>query len=264
MQNNLMMFEGNQVEIFEFGGQVLFNPYDVGKCLDLTESAVRKAIGNMNEKQVIKLTQSIVKDFHNLDIPTAGKLFLTESGVYKLIFRSNKPNAEKFTDWVTDEVLPSIRKTGSYSHTPKTYLEALEQLVEKVKQNEILQLENKAKDQQIAELKPKATYYDFILQCKDAVSISKISKDYGMSAIAMNRLLNELGVQYKQGDMWLLYYKYQDKGYTQSKTHNYDRGDGTQGVAMSTYWTQKGRLFIYDLLKNSGVTPLIERDAVCA
>ena len=160
--------------------------------------------------------------------------------------------------------MPSIRKTGSYSHTPKTYLEALEQLVEKVKQNEILQLENKAKDQQIAELKPKATYYDFILQCKDAVSISKISKDYGMSAIAMNRLLNELGVQYKQGDMWLLYSKYQDKGYTQSKTHNYDKGDGTQGVAMSTYWTQKGRLFIYDLLKNSGVTPLIERDAVCA
>lgn len=190
--------------------------------------------------------------------------FITESNLYKVIFQSRKPQAEKFTDWVTDEVLPSIRKTGSYSHTPKTYLEALEQLVEKVKQNEILQLENKAKDQQIAELKPKATYYDFILQCKDAVSISKISKDYGMSAIAMNRLLNELGVQYKQGDMWLLYYKYQDKGYTQSKTHNYDKGDGTQGVAMSTYWTQKGRLFIYDLLKNSGVTPLIERDAVCA
>ena len=190
--------------------------------------------------------------------------FITESNLYKVIFQSRKPQAEKFTDWVTDEVLPSIRKTGSYSKTPKTYLEALEQLVEKVKQNEILALENKAKDQQIAELKPKATYYDFILQCKDAVSISKISKDYGMSAIAMNRLLNELGVQYKQGDMWLLYYKYQDKGYTQSKTHNYDRGDGTQGVAMSTYWTQKGRLFIYDLLKNSGVTPLIERDAVCA
>lgn len=190
--------------------------------------------------------------------------FITESNLYKVIFQSRKPQAEKFTDWVTDEVLPSIRKTGSYSHTPKTYLEALEQLVEKVKQNEILALENKAKDQQIAELKPKATYYDFILQCKDAVSISKISKDYGMSAIAMNRLLNELGVQYKQGDMWLLYAKYQDKGYTQSKTHNYDKGDGTQGVAMSTYWTQKGRLFIYDLLKNSGVTPLIERDAVCA
>ena len=113
---NLMEFKGNKVEILNFNDMILFNPYHVGACLELTDSAVRKAISNMNEKQAIKLTQSIVKDFHNLDIPTSGKLFLTESGVYKLVFKSNKPKAEEFTDWVTDEVLPSIRKYGSYTN----------------------------------------------------------------------------------------------------------------------------------------------------
>ena len=113
--NNIMIFENKQVEVFELNGQVLFNPYDVGNCLELTDSAVRKAIGNMNEKQVIKLTNSIVKDIHFRKLHNTGENFLTESGVYKLIFKSNKEEAERFQDWVTDEVLPTLRKTGTYS-----------------------------------------------------------------------------------------------------------------------------------------------------
>ena len=113
--DNLLAFNGTKVEVFEFNGKIFFNPYDVGKCLLLTESAVRKAMAKMNMNQVVKLTKSIVKDIPNLDIPTAGRNFLTESGVYKLAFKSRKAEAEKFTDWVTDEVLPTIRKTGQYS-----------------------------------------------------------------------------------------------------------------------------------------------------
>ena len=121
-----------------------------------------------------------------------------------------------------------------------------------------LEVDNQVKDQQIAELKPKATYYDLILQCPDLLSVTEIAKDYGMSAKGLNKKLNELGVQFKQSGIWFLFAKYQDKGYTQTKTQNYNKPDGTQGATTHMYWTQKGRLFLYDLLKNSGIFPMIE------
>lgn len=121
--NELMIFEGHEVEIVELDGQVLFNPYDVGKCLDLGESAVKMAITKMNERQSVKLTNSKVKDIDFRKLHNTGENFLTESGVYKLVFKSHKPNAEKFTDWIADEVLPSIRKTGSYSTNRKSEIE---------------------------------------------------------------------------------------------------------------------------------------------
>ena len=122
-----------------------------------------------------------------------------------------------------------------------------------------LRLECKVQSQQIAELKPKASYYDLVLQCKDLLSMTEIAKDYGMSAKGMNSKLHELGVQYKQSGIWFLYAKYQDKGYTQTKTQYYIKPDGTQGVSTHTYWSQKGRLFLYDLLKDNGILPMIER-----
>ena len=113
-----------------------------------------------------------------------------------------------------------------------------------------MELDNQVKSQQIAELQPKATYYDLILQCKDLLSVTEIAKDYGMSAKGLNAMLHELGVQYNQSGVWFLYAKYQHEGYTQP--------DGTQGSKVHTYWTQKGRLFIYNLLKSGGILPTIE------
>lgn len=127
--NELMIFEGHEVEAFEFNGEVLFNPYHVGICLELSESAVRNYLAKMNKKQAVVLKNSDVrnKDTRNSDVRSmhfrklnnAGEKFLTESGVYKLVFKSRKPNAEKITDWVTDEVLPTLRKTGSYEMPKK-------------------------------------------------------------------------------------------------------------------------------------------------
>ncbi|GEC92131.1 phage antirepressor KilAC domain-containing protein [Brevibacillus brevis] len=119
-----------------------------------------------------------------------------------------------------------------------------------------LTTENMVLIQQNGELKPKASYYDLVLQNKSLLSVSKIAKDYGMSAVALNKKLNELGIQFKQGDIWLLYAKYQDKGYTQTTTHVID----ADLSRVSTKWTQKGRLFIYDLLKRVGILPVIEQD----
>lgn len=109
---NLMVFEGHDVEVFELNGQVLFNPKHVAEILGIKN--VNDNISRMNAKQVVKLTNSKVgkTDFRKLH--NTGENFLTESGVYKLVFKSHKPNAEVFTDWIADEVLPALRKTGSY------------------------------------------------------------------------------------------------------------------------------------------------------
>ncbi|WFF73979.1 phage regulatory protein/antirepressor Ant [Proteiniclasticum sp. QWL-01] len=123
-----------------------------------------------------------------------------------------------------------------------------------------LQLETKVKDQQIAELKPKADYYDDILKNKGLVTISQIAKDYGMSGQEMNRTLKNLGVQYKQSEQWLMYSKHQDKGYTHSETVQITHTDGRADVRMITKWTQKGRIFLYGLLKDNGILPVIERE----
>ena len=122
-----------------------------------------------------------------------------------------------------------------------------------------LEMKNAIQSQQIQELQPKASYYDVVLNCKDLLSISKIAKDFGKSARWLNGFLHDAGVQYRQGDIWLLYAKYQDQGYTSTKTQTFGGSDGEAHSRVHTYWTQKGRLFIYDLLKKEGILPVMER-----
>lgn len=114
----------------------------------------------------------------------------------------------------------------------------------------------------IEELQPKASYYDMILQCKDLIATTVIAKDYGMSAKKFNLVLHNMGIQFKQGDMWVLYAKYQGCGYLKTKTHNYPDAEGVQHSKEHSYWTQKGRLFIYEFLRQKGILPLIESEHV--
>ncbi|MDU6763963.1 MAG: phage antirepressor [Staphylococcus sp.] len=184
---------------------------------------------------------------------------INESGLYSLIFSSKLESAKRFKRWVTSEVLPAIRKHGLY---------ATDNVIEQTIQNPdyIIHVLTEFKkeregrlvaEQQVNELKPKATYYDLVLQNKSLLSVSKIAKDYGMSARSLNKLLHSLGVQYKQGDIWLLYAKYQDKGYTHTSTYALDE----EHSKVTTKWTQKGRLFIYELLKEHDILPVIEQEA---
>ncbi|WP_337567495.1 phage antirepressor [Mitsuokella jalaludinii] len=186
---------------------------------------------------------------------------INESGLYSLVLSSKLPTAKKFKRWVTSEVLPAIRKTGGYQANEltgrelmaKALLEAQAVLAEKdttiAKQTQL-----------IGELKPKADYTDRILQSKELVAITQIAKDYGMSGQAMNKQLHELGVIYKLGEQWLLYSRWQAKGYTHSETVPIKHSDGTGDVKMNTKWTQKGRLFLYEFLKKHGVLPVIEQN----
>lgn len=252
--------EFGEVRTVEIEGKPYFCGSDVAKALGYSEP--HKAVARHCRDDGMKRT------------PIADSLgrvqetvFISEGDLYRLIVSSKLPTAEKFERWVFDEVLPSIRKHGMYAtdellDNPDLIIQMATKLKEEREVRKALEIENKVQSQQIAELTPKATYYDLILQCKDLLSMTEIAKDYGKSAKGMNKLLNEFGIQYKQGGVWFLYAKYQDKGYTQTKTQNYNRPDGTQGSRVHMYWTQKGRLFLYDLLKSEGILPMVEQDIV--
>ena len=141
---------------------------------------------------------------------------------------------------------------------PTNYKEALLQLVQAEDEKEVLVLGNKQKDQLLGELKPRADYTDNILKNTSLVTITQISKDYGMTAYEMNVMLHNLKIQYKQSDQWLLYASQHDKGYVHSETFPITHKDGRKGVKMNTKWTQKGRLFLYNLLKGNNILPIIE------
>jgi len=171
---------------------------------------------------------------------------LTKEGVLQLAARYDAVVRFKLIERVTQQ-------------TPQSFSQALYLAAEQQAQIEKLQLDKQVQAQQIAELQPKATYYDLILQNNSLLSVTQIAKDYGMSAQALNSKLHELGVQFNQGGVWLLYQQHAPYGYTHSKTQNYNKSDGSQGSRVHTYWTQKGRIFLYELLKKNGIVPLIER-----
>ena len=188
---------------------------------------------------------------------------INESGLYSLILSSKLPTAKR---WVTSEVLPAIRRHGLYAvddmlNNPDALIEALQAYKAERMQRLALEAENAIQKQQLIEMQPKASYYDVVLNSPDLVSITEISKDYGWSAQRMNDYLHTKGVQFKQGGrIWILYQKHAEKGYTSTKTHTYPATDGTIHTKVHTYWTQKGRLFIYDLLKADGILPIIEQE----
>ncbi len=243
-------------------------PWFVGKDVAsiLGYSNASKAVSTHvydEDKQFVMLD---ITDSQNGNVPIGQSktAVINESGLYSLILSSKLPTAKKFKRWVTSEVLPSIRKHGMYAvdellNNPDVAIQAFTALKEERARNKALALENAQQKQIIGELKPKADYMDKILNNKGLVTISQIAKDYGMSGRAMNAKLHELGIQYKQSGQWLLYSKYHDKGYTHSKTINITRSDGSPDVTMETKWTQKGRVFIYELLKGVNIIPTIEQ-----
>lgn len=143
---------------------------------------------------------------------------------------------------------------------PNTFAQALKLAYEQQLKIEQLEIDNKEKETKILEMRPKASYYDLILQSKDVVAVTVIAKDYGMSAKKFNQLLNEHKIQFKSGTTWVLYSKYTGNGYTATKTHTFVHDSGEQGSSVNTYWTQKGRVFLYNFLKEKGVLPMIEKE----
>ena len=157
---------------------------------------------------------------------------------------------------------------------PQNYLEALKAMVRIEEQKQQLAIENHKQQEQIAdisrenvelgnkitEMLPKVSYYDKILESKSTMTVTQIAQDYGMSAVKMNRILAELKIQRKVQGQWILYNNYVPCGYVHSRAVDIVRADGRRDVKYNTEWTVKGRIFLYNKLKESDIIPLIEQD----
>ena len=262
--NELKIFnspEFGQVRTLTIGGE----PWLVGKDVSV-------ALGYANPQRAIR-DHVDDEDKGVTEMVTPGGTqkvpIINESGLYSLVLSSKLPTAKKFKRWVTSEVLPAIRKHGGYMTpekveeallNPDTLIKLATELKAEREARKHAELEATSAKQLIGELKPKADYTDRILSSKGTVPTTAIAKDYGMSAKALNQKLHELRFIYRMGSQWFLYAKYQAKGYTHSKTFDFKHSDGRPDCKMQTEWTQKGRLFLYQLLKKHGVLPMIERD----
>lgn len=179
---------------------------------------------------------------------------INEAGFYKLVMRSKLPNAEKFSDWVCEEVLPSIRKTGLYIN-PNAPInpDLLIKLGNDMKQ---LQIERDAALAKVDEYRPKADFFDRFLNSDETMPITYIAKMYGVGGATMNTWLANLKIQYKVGRRWVLFHEYADKGYTRAIPLQLTSGR----TVTQTEWTNRGRLFIYNRLKEIGTVPERERE----
>lgn len=249
--------EFGEVRTVEMNGEPWFVAVDVCRALEIGNS--RQALARLDDDEKGVISNDTLGGKQEMAT-------VSEAGLYALVLSSRKPEAKTFKRWITHEVLPSIRQHGMYAmddliENPDLAINALLALKEEREARAKLELDKTVLTQQVAELKPKASYYDLVLQCPGLLSMTEIAKDYGMSAKGMNKKLHELGVQFNQSGVWFLYARYQSEGYTQTKTQNFNKPDGSQGTRTHMYWTQKGRVFLYYLLKEQGILPMMERDA---
>lgn len=255
-------FKGNDIRTIMIDCEPYFVGKDVAKVLGYkdTADALKKHIDEED-----KLTRQFADSGQRREMTV-----INESGMYSLILRSKLSEAKKFKRWVTSEVLPAIRKTGGYvvgekdADDDELVLRVIQMLENKIamknKTIENQKSQIKIQEQQISESKPKVSYYDKVLQSKEAIRTKVIAGDYGMSAQKFNKKLNELHVQYKVGNTWVLYREHQGNGYTQTKTFTKETDNGYVITNTHTCWTQKGRLFLYDLLKSNEILPVIEQE----
>jgi len=246
------------------GEEVLFSAEQVAKSLGLTQKQNKSG----------KIYESIRWETINKYLPQlSGEIekgsFISEPMVYKLAFKANNAVSEKFTDWLAVEVLPTIRKHGAYMtneviEKTLTSPDFIIQLATKLKDEQEARLELEKENSQLslelAEATEKTRYLDLILDSPDELIVKQIAQDYGVSAVKFNQILNKLRIQYKQNNQWILYSKYQGKGYIKSRTFNYVGNDGKQHTRINTCWTQKGREFLYRKLKKAGYLPVVEQD----
>ncbi len=245
--NELKIFKNNKfgsVRVINKDYEAWFCLTDVCKVLEISNASQLKS--RLNKNGVI--INEVIDNMGRKQEAT----FVNEPNLYKAIFQSRKQEAENFTNWVTNEILPTIRKTGGYivgeenMSEDEIVLKAMKVLNKKIEnlqtKNNQLELVDTQNKQIIAELEQKADYMDKILCNKNTMAVTVIAKDYGMSAIEFNKILHDIKIQYKQSGQWFLYEKYQGNGYVHSKTTKYIRSNGSVGFIWNTEWTQKRKI----------------------
>lgn len=232
----------------------LFLAKDVAEWIEYDLSSINKLVQNVDDEEKVR---SI--------IPTLGgeqeMWMLTEDGVYEVLMQSRKTKAKLFKKEVKS-ILKSIRLNGGYianqeQLTPEQIVANALIVAQNIINNQNRQIEEMSV--KMSELEKKSDYLDLILESKETVTVTQIAQDYGMSAKVFNKILMKLGIQHKVNGQWILYAKYLGEGYVHSKTVSITRSNGMKDTVMNTEWKQKGRIFLYNLLKDNGYIPLIEQ-----
>lgn len=274
MTNNGLVTIKNVRGYIGENGVAFLNLEDVARGLGY------ERVENRNNKEYKSIRWATIEKYLK-EFGFANKLakddFIPENIFYKLCMKANNEVARKFQDLVCDEILPSIRKNGGYIVSSENdsdeeiiarALIIAQKTIEK-KNKEIkklenvnthLKVENETQKQVIEELKPAKEYLDVILASPDVLAISQIAADYGMSGIELNRILNKQGLIRKINGQWLLYKEHMNKGYTESNTHTYMTFLGIERTVLTTYWTQKGRLKIHEILTDLGIKANIDKE----
>lgn len=248
--NDLQIFKNDtfgQVRILEKDNELWFVAKDVCDCLEIK-----------NTTDALKRLDNDERSRFNLGRQGETNI-VNEYGLYNLVLSSRKPEAKEFKRWITHDVIPQIRNTGTYSmNIPKSLPEALRAYANEVELHNATKAIVAQQEQQIAEFKPVKDYVDKILSSKSCLAITQIAADYGLSAQELNKILHEAGLQRKVGDQWVLYKQHMAKGFTKSETFTFCRSDGRLDSKITTKWTQKGRLEIHSILTKLNIHAVCE------
>ena len=258
--NELIIFENpdfGQIRTVAIDGEPWFVGKDVAEVLGYSNprKAIIDHIDEEDKTDGVTIRDSIGRE--------QSPVCINESGLYSLILSSKLPRAKDFKHWVTSEVLPSIRRSGVYL-APEVNSDMMFQLAQAMRDKEaqISRLNAKVEVQQqaIADMEPRLSYLDTILQSEGTMASSQIAADYGMSARKLNKILHEAGIQHSVNGQWILYQKHMGKGYTKSYTVDIVRSDGRPDTKLTTRWTQKGRLLIHQILEQLGIIASMDKD----
>lgn len=247
-------------------GEPIFCLKDVCDSLELRVNDVIKRTGC--HPDTIGVSNEIISHGTPTGISKEVEMyFITEPDLYRVIFQSRKSSARKFQDWVFEEVLPTLRKEGSYSMTQSKQplasyqiedpIERAKRWIEEQQHTRALEAQTEQQAQTIGiqqkELTvaaPKVKYYDDTLASTDCLTTTQVADDLGISARALNQQLSNAGIQYFQSGSWHLKGKYREWQLASTRTYNYIKGDGSTGTKVNLVWNQRGKRFILALYNN--------------
>lgn len=267
MVNDIILINNKEIKTKEYKNQRVVTSYDIANLHERDIKRVNEQFKNNRDKLIEnedyfivkrdKISKSIISTLEKLPPNMKELVLFTESGYLMLVKTFNDDLSWKIQRMLIKSYFRVKELQQNEFKVPKTFKEALLLAVEQQEEIERLELENKEKQEQLKIQASKVSYYDIVLNSLNLVTVTQIAKDYGKSGKWLNKLLSELKIQYKQSNQWLLYSKYQGKGYTQSVTYADKDSEFTK---LNTKWTQKGRLFIYDKLKELNILPVVERE----
>ena len=263
--NEIMNISG--IECYEKDGVVYLKLETVARGLGFTKTESKNGVEytTIRWERVFSYLDEI-----GFDHKWAKDGFIPENIFYRLAMKAKNEVAERFQALVADEVIPSIRRHGAYMTSatiekiltdPDTIIHLATELKEERAKRKSLEAENEQQRQIIADFEPIKHYVDTILESPGAMATSQIAADYDMSARQLNKILHEEGIQHCVNGQWILYRRYMGQGYTKSKTFTFDRADGRPDAKTQTYWTQKGRLWLNEVLNKRGIYAIMDRES---